>query len=202
MMKLYYLAPQDCSGKVRWLLEEMNQPYEHVKLDWRKGELNTPEYLAKHPVGQVPVLEDGAVTLYESYAIVAYLADKVPGFAPPASDTAARGLYYQWLFFSIDTAEDYFKRHFELPKRDEEYKKRWSEHIATSVQRTLGAIEKQLEGREFILGSFSAVDPCLAYSVDMLSETTMLNDYPRTHAWFERCKARPACVKSGIFSRD
>jgi glutathione S-transferase len=202
MIKLYYLAPQDCSGKVRWLLEEMNQPVESVKLDWRNGDLKSPAYLAKHPIGQVPLLEDGSVVLYESYAIVAYLADKFPGFAPPVSNLPARGLYYQWLFFSVDTAADYFKRQMELPNRDEEYRKHWSDHINTSVQRTLGAVEAQLKGHDYILGAFSAVDPCLAYAIDMISNTTLLKDYPGIQAWFERCQARPACIRSGIFDRS
>lgn len=83
-MKLYSMVPQDCSGKVRWLLLELGVPFEEERLSYRAGDLKTESYLAKHPIGQVPVLEDGTQTVYESYAIVAYLADKYidRGLAP------------------------------------------------------------------------------------------------------------------------
>lgn len=108
-MKLYSMVPQDCSGKVRWLLNEMGLPFEEIKVSYRNGDLKTPEYLAKHPLGQVPVLEDGTVTLFESYAIVAYLADKYPekGMAPSPKD-AANALNIISGYFSQPAAPNLF----------------------------------------------------------------------------------------------
>ena len=64
-MKLYHI-PQSRSVRVRWMLEELGVPYETVQLSMTDGSLKTPEHLARHPHGAVPVLEDDGVTLIES----------------------------------------------------------------------------------------------------------------------------------------
>jgi len=203
-MKLYSLAPQDCSGKVCWLLNEMGIEFEEIKMDWKKGDLKTTEYLAKHPMGQVPLLEDGDFSLYESYAIVSYLAEKYPEkkMAPAVSDLKERAIYNQWMFFSTDTAEDFFGRHFKLPKMDDEYKKEWGDYIVDKTQKVMSTIEKQLNGKEYLLGAFSAVDTCLGYSLNMVCEETFFNDYPNVKSYYERLTKREACKKSAIFKRD
>jgi glutathione S-transferase len=66
-MKLYF-APRTRAIRPRWLLEELGVPYELVKLDLTRQENNTPEYLAVNPLGEVPALVDGEVTLLESLA--------------------------------------------------------------------------------------------------------------------------------------
>jgi glutathione S-transferase len=201
-INLYYLSPRDCSGKVRWLLEELNVPYNLIGLDWKSGDLKTAEYLEKNPIGQVPVIEDGDVTLFESYGIVAYLADKYleKGLAPKFEDSKARGRYYQWLFFAVDTADDFFTRFFNLEKSfTEHYKKNWEEYIRDKTQKVLGAVEKQLDGKEYILGGFSAADTALGYSLWSVSDESFFGDFPRTKAYFERLKKRPAAVRSEIF---
>src|SRR5216684_3336120 len=76
-MQLYF-APRTRASRPRWLLEELEVPYELVKLDLSKQESRTPAYLALHPFGEVPVLVDGDVTLFESSAICLYLADRFP----------------------------------------------------------------------------------------------------------------------------
>ena len=94
-MKLYY-APQTRATRPRWMLEEIGAPYELVRLQLSKGEHKQPEYLKIHPHGAVPAYSDGEVTMFESAAICAYLADKFPDkrLAPPLG-SPQRGLYYQ-----------------------------------------------------------------------------------------------------------
>ncbi|MET0152909.1 MAG: glutathione S-transferase N-terminal domain-containing protein, partial [Candidatus Binatia bacterium] len=88
-MKLYY-ARQTRASRARWMLEEIGEPYELVRLDLSKGEHKRPEYLKIHPHGAVPALVDGETAMFESAAICAYLADKFPakGFAPPPTSAA------------------------------------------------------------------------------------------------------------------
>lgn len=102
-MKLYYI-PTTRAVRPRWLLEEMGLDYEliHVSMEMSCQ----PEYRQLHPHGKVPVLVDGEVTIFESAAICAYLADKYPdtGLAP-GIDSPARAYYYQWMFYAALTLE-------------------------------------------------------------------------------------------------
>ena len=104
-MKLYY-APQTRAGRPRWLLEELGVPYEIVPVDLAQGEHKKPEYMKIHPHGAVPALADGDLVLFESAAICMYLADKYPEKKlAPAVGTPARGLYYQWMIYTMATLE-------------------------------------------------------------------------------------------------
>jgi len=84
------------------MLEELAVPYEIVLIDFKAGEHKSVEYRKIHPHGQLPALQDGALTMFESAAICAYLADKFPDrqMAPPLG-TIERGMYYQWMVYSI-----------------------------------------------------------------------------------------------------
>src|SRR5688572_28976588 len=104
-MKLYF-APRTRSVRPRWLLEELGVPYELVRLDLPKQEGRTAAHLALHPFGEVPVLVDGDVTLFEPTAICIYLADRFPEkrLAPPPG-SPDRGPYLQWLLFAEVTLD-------------------------------------------------------------------------------------------------
>ena len=200
-MKLYRMVSRDRSGQVNWFLNELGLPFETEELSYKDGDLDKEEYLAKHPLGQVPVLEDGDVRLFESYAIISYLADKYPEkeMAPPVTDLRARGEYYKWMFFASNSAASMFARNFRIEHSKDEYKEQWQPYLREKVLRVLGAIEAQLEGRDYILGKFSAVDPCLGYALWSVSEETYFNDFPRTREYFERLQKRDACIKSKVF---
>ena len=202
-MKLYAMAPQDCSGKVRWLLLELGLPFENIYLSHKNGDFKTDAYLAKQPLGQVPVLEDGPVTMFESQAIVAYLADKYgdKGLAPDPKNFEQRASYYQWLAFSTNSADAFFGKFQRLSKMSEEYRNEWGPYIQAKTIKVMAAIENQLKGRDYILGSFSAVDCALGYSIDGIAEEKFLGDFPLTRAYYERLSKREACVKSEIFKR-
>lgn len=103
VMKLYYI-PTTRAVRPRWLLEEMGVPYELVRVDMNMAQ--QPEYQKLHPHGKVPILVDEEVTIFESAAICAYLADKYidKGMAPALEQTE-RGYYYQWLFYATSTLE-------------------------------------------------------------------------------------------------
>lgn len=202
-MKLYSFVPQDCSGKVRWLLHEMGLSFEDIRLSYKNGDSKTAEYLQKHPLGQVPVLEDENGILFESQAILLYLADKYPEkkMAPPVNDMKARAQYYQWMQFAVQSAERYFDSLHRLPKTTEEYKKDWEGHIREKLLLVMKRISEQLNGQDYILGSFSAVDTCLGYALDSVSEESFFQDFPVVKGYYQRLSERPACLKSEIFKR-
>ncbi|MEC4813631.1 MAG: glutathione S-transferase family protein [Scytonema sp. PMC 1069.18] len=102
-MKLYYI-PTTRAVRPRWILEEMGITYELVRVNMSMTQ--QPEYQTLHPHRKVPVLVDGEVTIFESAAICAYLADKYPTFGlAPAPDSPKRAYYYQWLFYASVTLE-------------------------------------------------------------------------------------------------
>jgi GST-like protein len=82
--------------KVALFLEEAGLPYEAIPVDTRKGEQHAPAFLALNPNAKVPVLVDGATTVFDSNAILLYLADKTGQFLPPASE---RGAMLSWVMF-------------------------------------------------------------------------------------------------------
>jgi GST-like protein len=97
MIKFYYnLAPNPT--KVALMLEETGLPYELVPVDTRKGEQHTPAFRAVNPNGKVPAIVDGDATVFDSNAILLYLAEKTGKLLPPDTP-AARGRLLSWLMF-------------------------------------------------------------------------------------------------------
>lgn len=99
-MKLYY-ARESRAVRVAWILEELGLEYEVHKFSLGERSMREPEYLALHPVGRVPTLQDGDIRLFESGAIVQYLLAKYSNgrFVPP-SDSSAFASYLQWFHYA------------------------------------------------------------------------------------------------------
>ena len=101
----FYTNPMSRGQIVRWMLEEVGQPYETEILDYASTMKQAP-YLAINPMGKVPAIRHGDVVVTECAAICAYLADAFPGagLAPPVT-SKARAPYYRWLFFAAGCVE-------------------------------------------------------------------------------------------------
>ena len=102
---VFYTNPQSRGRIVRWMLEEVGQPYRTELLDYATT-MKAPAYLAVNPMGKVPALRHGETVITEAAAICAYLADAFPdaGLAPTPGDRL-RGPYYRWLFFAAGPVE-------------------------------------------------------------------------------------------------
>ena len=100
---VFYTNPMSRARIVRWMLEEVGEPYRAVTLDYGAA-MSAPDYLALNPMGKVPTITHGRTVVSEAAAICAYLADAFPhaGLAP---DLADRGAYYRWLFFAAGPLE-------------------------------------------------------------------------------------------------
>ena len=98
-LTLYHAAPSR-SSVVRWMLEEIGEPYDIKLLRLAEGDQQKPDYLAINPMGKVPALQHGDVVITEAAAICTYLADAFPkaGLSVPIGDPR-RGIYLKWLFF-------------------------------------------------------------------------------------------------------
>ncbi|MHB8454429.1 MAG: glutathione S-transferase family protein [Acidiferrobacterales bacterium] len=101
----FYTNPMSRGRIVRWLLEELDVPYQTELLDYG-ATMKAPEYLAINPMGKVPAIRHGDTVVTEVAAICAYLADAFPqtGLAPTIGDRL-RGPYYRWLFFAAGPVE-------------------------------------------------------------------------------------------------
>src|SRR5271156_6627069 len=97
MIKFYYHTSPN-PMKVALFLEESGLPYELVPVDTRKGEQHQPAYVAINPNAKTPALVDGDVTVFDSNAILLYLAEKTGKYLPAAGDKA-RGELLSWLMF-------------------------------------------------------------------------------------------------------
>jgi glutathione S-transferase len=104
-LTLYHAAPSR-SSIIRWMLEEIGEPYEIQPLSLSKGDNRAPDYLAVNPMGKVPALRHGDAVITEAAAICAYLADEFPRakLNVPLGD-ARRGPYLKWLFFGPSCIE-------------------------------------------------------------------------------------------------
>lgn len=102
---VFYTNPMSRGRIVRWMLEEIGQPYRTEVMNYREN-MKSPEYLAINPMGKVPAIVHRGVVVTEAAAICAYLADAFPaaGLAP-ALDDPLRGTYYRWLFFAAGPVE-------------------------------------------------------------------------------------------------
>src|SRR5690348_1240846 len=96
MLKFYFNGSPNPT-KVALFLEEAGLPYEAIPVDTRKGEQFTPAYLKINPNGKVPAIVDGETIVFDSNAILLYLAEKTGQFLPPA---ALRGESLSWLMFA------------------------------------------------------------------------------------------------------
>ncbi len=166
---------------VQWYLEELEIPYEFVKLDMQAGEHRQPEYLAINPMGKVPAIVDGDFILWESGAILLYLADK---YAKIPLSPEERGEYSQWsLFANASLAPGIFveaNREKEMPK------------LMNPLNEILGK-QPFLVGKEFTVADV-AVGSILAFIPMMLKLD--LSEYPNVTDYTNKLTERPAFQKT------
>src|SRR5210317_496726 len=99
MLKLHF-APNSRAGRIVWLLEELELPYDINKMAFHPQDLKSDEHRSRHPLGRVPVLDDGDVRIFESGAIVEYvLARHKNGGLRPAEDSPEFPAYLQWFHY-------------------------------------------------------------------------------------------------------
>jgi len=192
-MKLYEFPPTR-SIRPRWMLQELQVPFESVWVDLPKGEHRSREFLRLNPAGKVPVLVDGDLVLNESVAIVLYLAEKYPekGFLP--TDAKARAEVDRWLLFTVTELEQPLWRIAKhtslLPEA-----RRIPGDVALAredFRDMVPVIEKRLAGQEFVAGDrVTVADFVLAYTLDWANETKLLSDFPASIAYLERMYGRP-----------
>jgi glutathione S-transferase len=189
----FYTNPQSRGRIVRWMLEEVGQPYETVVLDYG-GSMKGPDYLAINPMGKVPAIVHDGKVVTESAAICAYLADAFPdaGLAPAPADRAD---YYRWLFFCAGPVEAAFGNRaagFE-PTPEKQGMLGYG-----SFDLTIDTLEQALSGRQFVAGNrFSAADVYVGSMLHFL--VNIFKQIEPRPAFTDYCRellSRPAWVKA------
>jgi glutathione S-transferase len=183
--------------KVLWLVEELALGYEHIDAGGKFGGLDAPEFLAMNPHGKVPVIEDDGIVVWESHAILRYLAARHGGTQWWPEDPAERSLADRWMDWSATTLQpDFLMGVF------------WGFYRTPGAQRDLPAIQAKVAA---CASHFQLLDRMLGEHRYLLGDALTLADIPagtvlyryfgldidrpavpNVDAWFHRLQAKPA----------
>ena len=199
MIKLYTFPPSTNSRKVRIALIEKGLEFERINIDLSKKEQKNPQYLKIHPFGQVPALDDEGFIIYDSTIINEYLEDEYPypPLLPKDSEGRARARLME------DFRDTHFNPHFveiihEVRKPEGQKDLKLIEHAKAEITKCFERIEKELEGKEYLAGTFGLADIAYMSNIDLLErfQIPVESKYKNMLAWIERLKARPSYAAS------
>jgi glutathione S-transferase len=198
-LTLYHAAPSR-SSVVRWMLEELGEPYDLVLLSLAKEDQRKPEYLAINPMGKVPSLKHGDAVVTEVAAICTYLADEFPHarLNIPVGDPR-RGPYLKWLFFSptcieaavLDTA---------APRKETPRRGMVGYGDFDTVMDVVG---KGVAGGPYLIGDqFTAADVVVGSMLRWGMMFNLLPERPEFRAYVDRLEQRPALQRATALDRE
>lgn len=180
--------------RVRWALEEAGLPYRLHLIDLE--ERLTPAYRHQQPFGQVPVLIDGDLTLFESGAILAHLGEQSSTLLP--ADHTARMQVLMWMFAALNSVEPHLANLAELLGTSANAS--WADERRPALEETalkrLQGIDAQLAERDYLAGSFSVADILMTSVLRLLDATDLVERFAALSDYKTRCMARPAFRKA------
>lgn len=190
---VFYTNPMSRGRIIRWMLEEVGQPYETKILDFEK--MKDAAYLAVNPMGKVPAIVHGDTVVTECAAICAYLADAFPqaNLAPPVG-SKLRGDYYRWLFYAagpLEAAITVKSLGFEVSAEGKR-SAGWGD-----FGDVMDTLEKALTGREYLAGdSFTAADLYVGAHLGWGLQFGSIEDRQVFKDYAARMAARPAALRA------
>jgi GST-like protein len=201
MIDLYYW-PTPNGHKITMFLEETAMPYTLFPVNIGKGEQFKPEFLAISPNNRMPAIVDHApldagapISVFESGAILLYLAEKTGLYIP--KDLRAKVAAIEWLFWQVgglgpmSGQNGHFSRFApeKIPYAIDRYVK--------ETNRLYGVLNRRLESRDYLAGSYSIADmACYPWIVPSEAMGQDLANFPHLQRWFEAIKKRPATIKA------
>lgn len=182
--------------RVRWALEEAGLPYRVTLVGAGEGAMSLADYSTIQPFGQIPALDHGDLTMFESGAIVLHIAEQSRALLP--SEPQARAHVQQWMFAALNTIEVPVQ---ELAGLDLFHVgAAWAGErrpaVAEQVRRRLGQLTSCLKDGEYLVGAFSAADILMCTVLRILRHTQLVEEQPRLLAYQQRCEARPAFARA------
>jgi glutathione S-transferase len=196
-------SPRSRSMRVVWFCEEIGLDYRLESIEMFSDAMQRPAYLAVHPLGKVPAIDDDGFVLWETSAILEYLDAKYAGGRSiPPRDTAEGALAVQWLAYGENPLTvimgEIAAHGGPMPeKRRVPALVDRGREIAPSL---VGVVERALGDREWILGdSFGAADIMLAFGLSIAAHLGYVNDQtPRVRSYCDRAMARPAFQRAAV----
>jgi glutathione S-transferase len=191
---VFYTNPQSRGRVVRWMLEEVGQPYRTEVLDYGTS-MKAPAYLAINPMGKVPALAHGDAVVTECAAICAYLADAFPQakLAPPPGDRL-RAPYYRWMFFAagpVEAAVSNKALGLVVPQERERMMG------YGTVDRALATLEDAVSQGQYLVGdNFSAADLYVGSHLAFGMMFGTIDKRPAFQQYVQRLTARPAFMRA------
>lgn len=177
--------------RVRWALEEAGLGYDARLIGFE--DQATPAYRAMQPFGQVPAYRDGKVQMFESGAIVLWIAQTSPELMP--ADDAGRAMVMSWLFAAMNSIEPFVAELAGIDFFNSE--KAWAPQrrpeIESDLRKRLGELQDALGDKNWFANNrFSAADILMVHVLRDLRHTPILADFPALAAYVEQAEARPA----------
>ncbi|MEO1066941.1 MAG: glutathione S-transferase N-terminal domain-containing protein [Pseudomonadota bacterium] len=204
----FYYWPTPNGWKVSMMLEECELPYRMIPVNISRGDQFKPEFLAISPNNRMPAIVDhdgegNPVSVFESGAILLYLAEKTGRFMP--TDPLGRKEALEWLFWQTGNLGPMAGQHshFRNYAPDSEKQGYSRTRYENEYYRCIGVLEKRLQDRDYILGDYSIADMMswpwvlIARAVDL-----SLDDYPNVTRWRAAIKERPAVRRAVDLGRD
>jgi len=198
MIRFYY-SPAPNPVKVALFLEEAGLPYEFIPVDTRRGDQHRPEFLALNPNAKVPLIVDGDVRVFDSTAILLYLAEKTGKFLPD-DPARTRGELLSWMMFIASGIGPYsgqavhFRHH--APKGIDYAVDRY----VYEARRHYSILDAQVADRTWLLGATYTIVDISAWgwcrAIPFVLGEDAWNSLPNLKRWFDRLSARPAAVRA------
>ncbi len=192
-MRLYHFPPSTNSLKVHIALLEKGLEFESVVIDLTKREQKDPEYLKIHPFGQVPALDDDGFVIYDSTIINEYLEEEYPHPPLLPADSESRAVAR----LLEDYRDNHVNPHFvtlihEHRKPEDERDVRLIRETQANIGQAFAALDTQLQGREYLAGSFSLADIAYMPNIALLErfQVPLDPDFKNVAGWIERLRTR------------
>jgi GSH-dependent disulfide-bond oxidoreductase len=201
VIDLYYW-PTPNGHKITLFLEETGMPYTIIPVDIGKGEQFHPKFLAISPNNRMPAIVDhtpmerGApISVFESGAILLYLAEKSEQFM--AQDLRGRVEVMQWLFWQVGGLGPMAGQNHHFARYAPEKVPYATERYVKETNRLYGVLNRRLADREYIAGAYSIADmAAYPWIVPHEAQGQNLDDFPHLLRWFEAIKSRPATLRA------
>jgi GST-like protein len=200
MIELYSWATPN-GHKIHIMLEETRLPYNVHGVDIGRGDQFKPEFLAFSPNNKIPAIIDTdgpdgkPISIFESGAILIYLAEKTGKFMPKSP----RGRYQtlEWLMFQMGSIGPMLGQVHHFRGYAPEKIQYAIDRYTNEAKRLYGVLDKRLAGRPFVAGEYSIADMAIfPWLRSWERQGVELSDYPNTKRWFDQIAARPAVVKA------